>query len=136
MTTGKKLGSKISSELVKGKMDRCAFTAVIRNASFAEIDVKVNAMSGTDSIVEASASWSSADGTPKSKTGDSSGAIVGSTFTLYQGMSLVITFMSVKNGMVTSVGTGGFTGSMSVGISYRQNGKSGSLGTLKKTVSV
>lgn len=136
MPVGGNLSPKLSGSNVKGKMDRCAFTAVVRNASFAEIDVKVNAMSGTDSIIEASASWSSEDGTPKSKTGDSSGAIVGSTFTLYQGRSLVITFVSVKNGMVTSVGTGGFTGSMSVGLSYRQNGKSGSLGTLKKTVSV
>ena len=136
MPSGRKLSSKISGNLVKGKMDRCAFVAIVRNASFSNIEVNVTSMSGTDTIVEASASWSSSDGSPNSKTGDSARSIVGSTFTLYQGMSLVITFVSVKSKMVSSVATGGFTGSVSVGLSYKKNGTKKSLGTLEKTVSV
>ena len=51
-------------------------------------------------------------------------------------MSLVITFVSVKSKMVSSVATGGFTGSVSVGLSYKKNGAKKNLGTLEKTVSV
>ena len=131
-----KLGPRITGDTVTGKMDRCAFTAVVRNCSFAIVDARINSLSANDSIVEASASWSDQDGSPKSKSGASAGSVAGSTFRLYPGRSLVITFVSVKNKMVASAGTGGFTGSVSVGLSYRKNGASGSLGTLKKTVSV
>ena len=136
MSVGGKLSPNISGGVVRGKMERCAFTAIVRNASFAEIDVSVSSMTATDSIVSASAAWSSSDGSPKSKSGDNASAIVGSTFTLYQGRSLVITFVAIKNKMVSSVGAEKFTGALSVMLSYRQNGKSGNLGTLRKSVSV
>ena len=132
MPAGSNLGPKLSGTGVSGKMNRCAFTAVVRNASFYYVNATIGTMSGTDSIVEASATWSSEDGSPKTTSSNSAGGISGSTFTIYPGRSLVVTFVSVKNSMVGSVVTGGYTGSISVGLS----GPNGSIGNLSKTVSV
>jgi hypothetical protein len=52
-------------------------------------------------------------------------------------MSLVIAFVSVKKDMVGAASTGGYSGSISVGLSYSsEGGNSGSLGILRKTVEV
>ena len=137
MPVGANLSPKLAETKVKGKMGRCAFTAIIRNSSYSVINATVYSLSGSDTVVEASASWSGADGTPKSKTGNAASDIVGQTFSIMPGMSLVVTFVSVKNEMVGAASTGGYKGSISVGISYStENGPSGSLGIMRKSVEV
>lgn len=137
MPVGSNLGSKLSGSNVKGKMGRCAFTAIVRNASFSTIVASVYSLSGSDKVVEASATWSDASGNPKTQTGDSESALVGKNFEIYPGRSLIVTFVSMKNELVESVSTGGYSGSFSAGISYRtSSGATGSLGILKKSVEV
>ena len=137
MPVGANLSPKLAETKVKGKMGRCAFTAILRNSSYSVISATVYSLAGSDTVVEASASWSDADGTPKSKTGNAASDIVGQTFTIMPGMSLVVTFVSVKNEMVGAASTGGYKGSISVGLSYStENGPSGSLGIMRKSVEV
>ena len=137
MPVGANLSPKLAETKVKGKMGRCAFTAILRNSSYSVINATVYSLSGSDTVVEASASWSDADGTPKSKTGNAASDIVGQTFSIMPGMSLVVTFVSVKNEMVGAASTGGYKGSISVGLSYStENGPSGSLGIMRKSVEV
>jgi hypothetical protein len=132
MPVGSNLSPKLSGGKVKGKMQRCAFTAIVRDASFFSLNFRIGSISGSDKVVESSASWSDLSGSPKSRTSDSTASIVGSSFLIYPGRSLVISFVSVKNTMVEKVKTGGFTGSVSVGVS----GPRGSIGTISRTVSV
>lgn len=135
MPIGGNLSPKIKNTRVSGRMSRCAFTAVVRNASYFEILATVGSMSGTDSIVESSASWSLEDGTPQSSVSDSS--LSGRTFSIFPGRSLVLTFVSMKSERVSSVLTGGFSGSVSVNMSYRDaNGTVKRLGTISRTVEV
>lgn len=137
MPIGKNLSPKLSNTSVRGKMARCAFTAMLKNSSYANIYATVLELSGTDSVVEASASWSDEDGSPKSKTGNSAGSIIGSSFTVYPGRSLAVTFISKKSGMVKSVSTGGYSGAISFVLSYSaQEGVSGGLGVLRRSVEV
>ena len=137
MPVGANLSPKLAETKVKGKMGRCAFTAIIRNSSYSVINATVYSLAGSDTVVEASASWSDADGTPKSKTGNAASDIVGQTFSIMPGMSLVVTFVSVKNEMVGAASTGGYKGSISVGLSYStEKGPSGSLGIMRKSVEV
>lgn len=137
MPVGANLSPKLAETKVKGKMGRCAFTAILRNSSYSVISATVYSLAGSDTVVEASASWSDADGTPKSKTGNAASDIVGQTFSIMPGMSLVVTFVSVKNEMVGAASTGGYKGSISVGLSYStENGPSGSLGIMRKSVEV
>lgn len=137
MPTGSNLGSKLKDTSVKGRMGRCAFTAIVRNSSFATVTAHLLSLSGTDIIVEATASWSSEDGSQLSKTSGSATGIVGQQFVLYPGRSLVVTFVSSRSGMSSSVGSWKYNGSASVSLSYRtQAGLSGSLGTLSRSVEV
>lgn len=137
MPVGANLSPKLAETKVKGKMGRCAFTAILRNSSYSVINATVYSLAGSDTVVEASASWSDADGTPRSKTGNAASDIVGQTFSIMPGMSLVVTFVSVKNEMVGAASTGGYKGSISVGLSYStENGPSGSLGIMRKSVEV
>lgn len=137
MPVGANLSPKLAETKVKGKMGRCAFTAILRNSSYSVISATVYSLAGSDTVVEASASWSDADGTPRSKTGNAASDIVGQTFSIMPGMSLVVTFVSVKNEMVGAASTGGYRGSISVGLSYStENGPSGSLGIMRKSVEV
>ena len=132
MPIGKNVSPNLVGNDVIGKMSRCVFTATLRNNSYFTVNARVNSMSGTNVIVEASASWSDASGNPKSKTGDNAGSISGSSYSIYPGRSLVVTFVSVKNMMVGKVKTGGFTGNISFGLTTPK----GSLGTISRTVSV
>ena len=137
MPVGANLSPKLSETKVKGKMGRCAFTAILRNSSYSVITATVYSLTGSDSVVEASASWSDEEGVPKSKSGNSASDIIGQSFTVMPGMSLVVAFVSVKNDMVGAASTGGYVGSISVGLSYStEGGPSGSLGILRKTVEV
>lgn len=137
MPVGANLSPKLAETKVKGKMGRCAFTAILRNSSYSVINATVYSLTGSDTVVEASASWSDADGTPKSKTGNAASDIVGQTFSIMPGMSLVVTFVSVKNEMVGAASTGGYKGSISVGLSYStENDPSESLGIIRKSVEV
>ena len=137
MPVGANLSPKLAETKVKGKMGRCAFTAILRNSSYSVISATVYSLAGSDTVVEASASWSDADGTPRSKTGNAASDIVGQTFSIMPGMSLVVTFVSVKNEMVGAASTGGYKGSISVGLSYStENGPSGSIGIMRKSVEV
>ena len=137
MPVGANLSPKLAETKVKGKMGRCAFTAILRNSSYSVINATVYSLAGSDTVVEASASWSDADGTPRSKTGNAASDIIGQTFSIMPGMSLVVTFVSVKNEMVGAASTGGYKGSISVGLSYStENGPSGSLGIMRKSVEV
>ena len=137
MPVGANLSPKLAETKVKGKMGRCAFTAILRNSSYSVINATVYSLAGSDTVVEASASWSDAGGTPRSKTGNAASDIIGQTFSIIPGMSLVVTFVSVKNEMVGAASTGGYKGSISVGLSYStENGPSGSLGIMRKSVEV
>lgn len=137
MPVGANLSPKLSETKVKGKMGRCAFTAILRNSSYSVISATVISISGSDSVVEASASWTDENGAPRSKTVNSSSDMVNQKFSVMPGMSLVVTFVSVKDEMVGSASTGGYKGSISVGVSYStEGGPSGSLGILRKSVEV
>lgn len=137
MPVGANLSPKLAETGVKGRMERCAFTATLRNSSYSVITATVYSLSGSDVIAEVSASWSDENEVPKSKSGNSASDIVGRSFTIMPGMSLVVAFVSVKNEMVESASTGGYSGSISVGLSYSsEGGHSGSLGILSKTVRV
>ena len=137
MPVGANLSPKLAETKVKGKMGRCAFTAILRNSSYSVINATVYSLAGSDTVVEASASWSDADGTPRSKTGNAASDIIGQTFSIMPGMSLVVTFVSVKNEMVGAASTGGYKGSISVGLSSStENGPSGSIGIMRKSVEV
>lgn len=136
MPIGEKLSPKIRNTRVKGKMSRCAFTAIICNSSFFTVNASLNSLTGTDSIVEVVASWSDIVGNPLSTVGNSVTSVLGK-YTIYPGRSLVVNFISVKNDMSGSVSTGGYSGTISVGLSYIANdGSTRSLGSLQKTVSV
>ena len=121
MPIGKNVSPDISNSGVTGKMSRCAFTAILRNSSYFEILARITSMSGTNSVVEASVSWSSESGAPMSVTRDSSSGIVGRTFSVFPGRSLVVTYISTKGDKVNSVVTGGFRGSIYVDLSYRNS---------------
>jgi hypothetical protein len=137
MPVGANLSPKLDETGVKGRMGRCAFTATLRNSSYSVITATVYSLEGSDVVAEVSVSWSDENGIPKSKSGNSASDIVGKSFTIMPGMSLVIAFVSVKNDMVGSASTGGYSGSISVGLSYSsEGGRSGSLGILRKTVEV
>lgn len=129
MPIGKHVSPKLKGTYVSGRMDRCSFTAVIRNGSYFVVTANVSSMSSSGSIVEASAAWSPDGMTQKSKTWDK--AFTGGGFSVAPGCSLIISFISVKSKKVNEVGTYSFSGSMSV--SFR----SGSgLGTLSRSVSI
>ena len=132
MPVGSNLGVKLGQTNVKGNMGRCAFTAIVRNSSFSSLSATIYALSGTDEIIEVSASWSDAAGNPESKTSDSTIGIIGQTFTLHPGRSLIVTFIAMRKELVGSVKTGGYSGTISVGLSSA----SGSLGIVKKSVEV
>ena len=137
MPIGKNLSPKISNAYVMGNMSRCAFTAIVRNSSYFEVLATITSMSGTDSIVEASASWSDETGAPISVTGDSSSKVSGRSFSIFPGRSLVVTYVSIKNNKVNSVITGGFRSSIYVDLSYRNaDGGISYLGRISKAVAV
>ena len=137
MPVGANLSPKLAETGVKGRMGRCAFTATIRNSSYSVVTATVYSLAGSDVVAEVSASWSDENGVPKSKSGNSASDMVGQSFTIMPGMSLVIAFVSVKNDMVGAASTGGYSGTISVGLSYSsEGGRSGSLGILRKTVEV
>lgn len=137
MPVGANLSPKLAETGVKGRMGRCAFTATLRNSSYSVVTATVYSLAGSDVVAEVSASWSDENGVPKSKSGNSASDLVGQSFTVMPGMSLVIAFVSVKNDMVGAASTGGYSGSISVGLSYSsEGGRSGSLGILRKTVEV
>lgn len=132
MPIGAKVSPKISNDDVKGKMERCVFTAIVVNSSYFDLTFKIVTMEGTDSIAEASAAWSDAEGAPLSVTGDGPGDVTSGTYVVCPGRSLVVTFVAVKETMVSRVATGGYSGSISVDVSW----SGGFLGSLNKSASV
>lgn len=137
MPAGRRLGPMLDKTNVSGRMERCAFTAIVRNSSYFSVTAKVFSLSGTDEIVEVSAAVSDEEGVTSAVTGDKASAVVNKPFSILPGRSLAITFVSVKKTKVKSVKTGGFVGSASVGLSYvNDRGVSMSLGTLSRSVEV
>lgn len=129
MPIGSKVSPNISNKDVTGNMSRCAFTAIVRNSSYFAVTASIVTMSGSDSVVEATAAWSNETGDPLSNTGDSA---LGGSYTIYPGRSLTVTFVTEKDAKVSKVSTGGFTGKFAVDLSS----SFGSLGRLRKDVSV
>lgn len=137
MPIGANVSPKIGNNKVSGKMSRCAFSALVRNSSFSALTVTVTGMSGTDSIVEAIATWTNEPGEPQEVISDSAGGVVGKKYTIYPGRSLSITYVSEKNAKVSQVITGGFSGKFAVDIAYRApDGTTRSIGSLRKDVQV
>lgn len=137
MPIGANVSPKIGNKKVSGKMSRCAFSALVRNSSFSVLMVTVTGMSGTDSIVEAIATWTNEPGEPQEVVSDSAGGVVGNTYTIYPGRSLSITYVSEKNANVSQVVTGGFSGKFAVAIAYMApDGTARSIGSLRKDVQV
>lgn len=132
MPIGARLSPKISNEDVKGRMERCVFTATVVNSSYFDLTFKVSSLNGTDYVAEASAAWSDAGGAPLSVTGDGPGEVVSGTYVVCPGRSLVVTFVAVKGAMVSRVVTGGYTGSISVEVSWSE----GFLGSISQSASV
>ena len=130
MPIGKHVSPKLKGTLVKGRMDRCSFTAVVRNGSYFTLTANVSSMSSSGNIVEVTAAWSSEGGVQKSKAWDKS--FTGGNFSIAPGCSLIISFISVKSDKVAEVGVYSFSGSISV--SLRSGGSS--LGTLRRSVSI
>ena len=117
MPIGRNVGSKVSGE-VSGKMNRCAYTAMVRNSSYATVLIYVAILKATDDIVEASVSWTDEEGVQKTTSGDSERAIVNKWFEMLPGRSVAITFVSAKKAMVGSVSTGGYKGEMTMVAAY------------------
>lgn len=137
MPIGENLSPKLGGTGVKGKMGRCAFTAIVRNLSFAGINVKIASMTGTNTIIDAVAAWSKADGSALTSKSKARTGLAGSTFYLYPGRSLVVNFVSVSDEMVGAVGSSTYRGSISVNLSYEGiYGGSGTLGTVTRNVEV
>ena len=137
MPIGENLSPKLGNTGVKGKMGRCAFTAIVRNMSFACIDAKISSMTGTNTIVDAVATWSKADGSALTSKSKAKTGLSGSRFYLYPGRSLVINFVSVADEMVGSVGSSTYKGTIAVNLSYDgPRGSSGTLGNVTRSVEV
>lgn len=138
MPVGSNVSPKLNGDGVYGRMGRCSFTAVLRNSSYAVASVRVASIYGTDTVVEASASWTEKGGQTRSVSGDTTSAVVGKTFSVGPGMSLVVTFVSSKSDMVQSADTNsGYKGSISVGLScHPDGGRPLSIGVLSKSVEV
>jgi hypothetical protein len=137
MPIGANVSPKIGNANVAGKMSRCAFSALVRNSSFSALMVTITKMSGTDSIVEAIATWTNELGEPLEVVSDSAEGVVKKTYTIYPGRSLSVTYVSKKNASVSQVNTGGFSGKFEVDIAYRDsNGTMRSIGILRKDVQV
>ena len=135
MPVGRNVSPNIGDGDVTGKMSRCAFTAIVRNHSYFEVIATVNAISGTDTVVEASAAWSDASGAPQSATEDSAAGVVNRSFSIFPGRSLVLTYISAKNNLVKSVETGNFSGTATFDLSYRKDVETVvQLGSITKTV--
>ena len=136
MPVGVNVGSKIYSSSVKGKMGRCAFTASIRNSSYLDVLAKINAIGGTDYVAEVAVAWSE-DDDPKAFKSDSANGVLGRTFTIQPGHSMVVTFVTVKNDMSGNAGLSGYYGRISAGFFYVDaSGTSRSIGRLEKSVEV
>ena len=136
MPLGSKLGSNVSGG-VKGRMNRCALSAVFRNSSYFPVLMTITEISGTDSVEEVSVSWTDKNGISRSTSADSSDGIIGQTFEVLSGRSLAVTFVAVKNAMSSSVSTGGYSGAVAAEIAYiGKDGKRASLGVIKKTAEV
>jgi len=137
MPTGRKLGSKLEESSVKGRMNRCAFSVIVKNSSFNKVSANIVSLSGTDVIVEATASWSDKEGAPLTMTSGSPSGMVGKNFDIYPGRSLVITFVSSRMEMSSSVSEFKYIGSASVSFSYKNRyGASRNIGTLRRSVEV
>ena len=137
MPIGKNVSPKVSGGNVSGLMSRCAFTSILRNSSYATIIASVYSINGSDSVVEASASWADVDGVQNSLSCDSANGICGRQYRIGPGHSLVLAYVSRKGSRVSSVSTGGYSGSVSIGLKYETaSGKTGSLGVLNKSVEV
>lgn len=135
MPIGANLSPKMTSGKVKGKLNRCAFTATLKNTALFKIYATVSSLSSNGTVVEAATSWSTQSGTQNSRAADSASEIKGRTYAIYPGRSMSVTFVSVKKDMVSSVKkmkTGNHKGKISFSISNA----SGHLGTISRTVSV
>lgn len=137
MPIGRNVGSKVSGG-VCGKMNRCAYTVVARNSSYFTTLVYIAILKATDSIVEASVSWTDEEGVQKTTTGDSERAVVNKWFEMRPGGSVAITFVSAKKDMVGSVITGGYKAEMTMVAAYRdKNGVMKQIkGLIQKSVEV
>lgn len=134
---GVNLGSRLLNYGIKGRMNRCAFCVEVQNQSYFEILATVNSLRGSDKVVLVEANWSDSENNPLTKVADSASDITGETFTIYPGRALTIHFNSTKNEMVSEIQTGGYTGSASIGLSYKtESGSVRSLGTVDRTVEV
>ena len=129
MPIGAQISPKIGNKDVKGKMERCVFTATLANNSYFDVSASVSLLTGSDEVVESTAVWTDKAGEPLSETVD--GAISG-TYDVYPGRSLVITFVAAHKDMVSSVTTGGFTGDISLNIAW----DGGAIGALSKSIEV
>lgn len=133
MPTSGNLGSNLAESEVSGSMNRCAFSATMRNSSFVAVDATVVEMSsGSDAVMEATASWSSEDGSPLTKNSDSAAGIIGTVFRIYPGRSLSLVFVAAKAAKVHVAGNVTYTGSVSLSLAY----SGGTLGVVSKSVEV
>jgi hypothetical protein len=137
MPYGANLASNIYGEGVKGRMQRCTFTAVLRNMSYFVVKANLYKLYGTDTVEEATISWTDALGDPKSVTVNVGSRLFGRTFDIYPGRSITLSYVSVKNDPVRKVITGGYSGTVAFGLSYvSENGSIIGLGNISKTVEV
>lgn len=137
MPVSSKLSPKLDGTSVKGRMGRCAFVAIVRNSSFATVSAKITEMSVTDTIVESSATWTGTDGEPMSQTSRSETGLVGSSFPIYPGQSLVVTFVALCESKFSTVSLIRYVGAIHLTLTYRTpSGRSGSLGFLSKSIVV
>ena len=136
--SGMPVGSNLSPKMkghdsIKGKMRRCVFTATVQNSSYFDVNVRIVRLAGTDDVIEATASWSDSNGNPHSRTGDNTSYVMGTTYPISPGRSLVLTFVSSKRTLVNNFTTrNGYTGKVSVDVSW----SGGRLGSISKSVDV
>lgn len=137
MPVGKNISSNLSNGSVSGKMERCAFSAVVRNSSYSTVKATVCSLAGTDSVVDVTASWTDEDGEARSLAGDSADELYGTDFSISPGKSLIVNFVSRIDADVSGIFTSRYSGSISVSLSYvSSSGDLVTLGILNKSAEV
>lgn len=118
MPIGNLLSPKLSNAKVKGRMARCAFTAILSNKSPFYLGAYVETIITRDGedVVEASITGMDDNGVQRTISADSTQGVIGQQFFIGPGESMVVNFVSRKKVKVKEVSTNtGYRGEIRVG---------------------
>ena len=120
MPVGGMLSPRLGTTDVRGRMSRCAFTAVLANKSQYDMTAWIETLGGTDDVVEVSATWTDENDAQHAMSADRTADILGYQMHVGPGRSLVVNFVSRKRAKVKEVSTNtGYTGYIHMGGLFR-----------------